>query len=94
MRECMQTLDDQNTSLRIIREPLISGIRYFLDKNTVQFRTKGATLDWDKQISDTRAYIMDVDSILQKAHDYLKEIMNTELLKVYKIKAPQGKIEI
>lgn len=79
--------------MRIIREPLINGISYFLNKNTVLFRTKGATLDWDKQIDDTRKYITDIDEILQRAHDYLKEIMSTDLLKVYKVKAPQGKIE-
>lgn len=64
MRECMSLIDEPDSTLTIIRAPLIAGLKYYFDKNAVQFRTKGATIDWDKQIDDTRNYINELDQNL------------------------------
>ena len=83
MRECTYLIDEPESTLSIIRTPLLGALRYYFDKNTVQFRTKGATLDWDKQIEETRAFIGDLDQNLILASEFCERVIRSSLLKHY-----------
>ena len=76
----MKIFDDTDSPLNIIKGPISGALVYYIERNTMLFGTRGATLDWDKKLLETKGMLDDMNTVLESSYDYLKRILESSLL--------------
>lgn len=81
--ECSQIIADDNTAISIIKEPIYSALKSYIDVNSTLFLTKASMIDWDKKAMEVHAFILEANNFLFEASEFLEKLTRTSLLDQY-----------